>query len=255
MLDHCLSPSFRTALAHLLVTLKNRPPTTLHKTKPLPPALFIVSPASRRNHTQQEKEGGRGRQRRRLLARWLLRSYCMQTIAIIMVATCGCMLGRVMATAAARERINTIRRLQSNPALAFVAVPTPTGQTTVANWEDYRHRRNGHHSQHHQQQHQQIQLPRRHRSSSSTRINDADTGEFYANPKSYPDFESLGITSSVLLNRLTTKPGLGLTRPSAVQAAVFETISRGEEDVIVGAETGELILIFVCSTPYTVGFA
>jgi hypothetical protein len=167
----------------------------------------------------------------------------MQTIAIIMVATCGRMLGRVMANAAAGERINTIRRLQSNTALmAFVALPTPTVQTTVANWDDYRHRRNGYHSQHHQQQHQKIQLPRRHRSS-STRINDADTGEFFANPKSYPDFVSLGITSSVLLNRLTTKPGLGLTRPSAVQAAVFETISRGEEDVIVGAETGELILI------------
>lgn len=84
---------------------------------------------------------------------------------------------------------------------------------------------------------QQQQQQHRHRSS-STQVNDADTGEFYANPISYPDFSSLGITSPALLRRLTSPP-LGLKRPSAVQAAVFETISRGNNDVIVGAETGE----------------
>ena len=154
----------------------------------------------------------------------------------------GGMLGRVMANVA-RERINNIRTLHS-----FVALlPTPTGQTTViTDWEDYRHhrRRNCYQHQNHHQHHQILKLPRRHRSS-STHINDADTGEFYANPKSYPDFVSLGITSPILLNRLTAKSGLGLTRPSAVQAAVFETISRGEEDVIVGAETGEVLILFV----------
>ena len=171
------------------------------------------------------------------------------------------MLGRVIFANSARERINIrcIGRLQSltssslrlqsnsNNALAFVALPTPTGQTTIiTNWEDSRHhrRRNCYNYRHHAQQQQQIQSPRRHRTS-STRVNDADTGEFYANPKSYPDFVSLGIASSVLLNRLTSKSGLGLTRPSAVQAAVFETISRGEEDVIVGAETGEVLILFV----------
>jgi superfamily II DNA/RNA helicase len=41
---------------------------------------------------------------------------------------------------------------------------------------------------------------------------------------------------------LTSKP-LGLKRPSAVQAAVFETIIRGDDDVIVGAETGESRLL------------
>lgn len=80
--------------------------------------------------------------------------------------------------------------------------------------------------------------------SSFTQVNDADMGEFYANPKSFPDFSSLGITSSALLRRLTSPP-LSLKRPSAVQAAVFETISRGKHDVIVGAETGES---FVCLT-------
>ncbi len=61
-----------------------------------------------------------------------------------------------------------------------------------------------------------------------------DTGEFYANPETFPDFASLGITSPILLKRLSS---LGLTRPSAVQAAVFSTISKGE-DVIIGSETG-----------------
>lgn len=61
-----------------------------------------------------------------------------------------------------------------------------------------------------------------------------DSGEFYANPETFPDFASLGITSPILLKRLSS---LGLTRPSAVQAAVFSTISKGE-DVIIGSETG-----------------
>ena len=83
-------------------------------------------------------------------------------------------------------------------------------------------------------------LRRRYRSS-STKVNDADIGEFYANPESFPDFASLGITSSTLLKRLS-KP-LNLKRPSAIQAAIFDTVSRGDCDVIVGAETGECSLI------------
>eukprot|EP00584_Thalassiosira_punctigera_P024734 CAMPEP_0172553630 /NCGR_PEP_ID=MMETSP1067-20121228/51314_1 /TAXON_ID=265564 ORGANISM="Thalassiosira punctigera, Strain Tpunct2005C2" /NCGR_SAMPLE_ID=MMETSP1067 /ASSEMBLY_ACC=CAM_ASM_000444 /LENGTH=696 /DNA_ID=CAMNT_0013341845 /DNA_START=214 /DNA_END=2304 /DNA_ORIENTATION=+ len=73
--------------------------------------------------------------------------------------------------------------------------------------------------------------------SSETTHNDADIGEFFANPQTYPDFSSLGITSQSLLTRLSSPP-LSLQHPSAVQAAVFDTISRGENDVIVGAETG-----------------
>lgn len=117
--------------------------------------------------------------------------------------------------------------LFNNNCMAFVTLSGP-GQRIGVNG-DQKHRKCYH-------QHQ-LFTPRRHRSS-STRVNDADTGEFYANQKSFPDFSSLGITSPVLLKRLTSKP-LGLTRPSAVQAAVFETISRGDDDVIVGAETGE----------------
>ena len=64
-----------------------------------------------------------------------------------------------------------------------------------------------------------------------------DTGEFFANPLTHPTFASLGITSPALLHRLTSPTNLGLSRPSAVQAAVFETISKGD-DVIIGAETG-----------------
>lgn len=67
-------------------------------------------------------------------------------------------------------------------------------------------------------------------------VNDADKGEFFANSNIYPDFESIGITSAPLLKRLSSPP-LNLKRPTAVQAATFDTISRGE-NVIVGAETG-----------------
>ena len=77
-----------------------------------------------------------------------------------------------------------------------------------------------------------------HRYRSSTKVNDADTGEFFANPQSFPDFESLGITSPSLLKRLTSPP-LGLKRPSAVQAAIFDTVAKGNCDVIGGAETGK----------------
>ena len=85
-----------------------------------------------------------------------------------------------------------------------------------------------------------------HRYRSSTKVNDADTGEFFANPQSFPDFESLGITSPPLLKRLTSPP-LGLKRPSAVQAAIFDTLSKGDCDVIVGAETGKLCCIIMRS--------
>lgn len=71
---------------------------------------------------------------------------------------------------------------------------------------------------------------------SSEYINNADIGEFFANPTSYPDFESLGITSSSLLRRLEAPP-LNLKRPSAVQASAYDIILRGQ-DTIVGAETG-----------------
>ena len=79
-------------------------------------------------------------------------------------------------------------------------------------------------------------VSRRHRSSSQ--VNDADVGEFFANPETFPDFSSLGITSTALLNRLTSPPN-SLQRPSAVQASAYETIINGGNDVIVGAETGE----------------
>lgn len=70
-----------------------------------------------------------------------------------------------------------------------------------------------------------------------TPTSEADVGEFFANPATHPDFASLGITSPSLLQRLSSPP-LSLQRPSAVQAAVFDTIARGGNDIIVGAETG-----------------
>lgn len=113
---------------------------------------------------------------------------------------------------------NTVRSLSSINQMAFVTTLTQPEQRTISNKYDGIQQRQ-----------------RRYRS--STQVNEADTGEFLANPETNPDFASLGITSPALLNRLTSKP-LRLKRPSAVQAAVFDTISRGEKDVIVGAETG-----------------
>jgi hypothetical protein len=121
-------------------------------------------------------------------------------------------------------------RLLNNNCMAFVTSSEPVQR--ISNIGDQKHPCFHQH---------QVLLPRRHRSS-STRVNDADSGEFFANVKSFPDFPSLGITSPVLLKRLTSKP-LVLKRPSAVQAAVFETIIRGDDDVIVGAETGESRLL------------
>jgi len=60
---------------------------------------------------------------------------------------------------------------------------------------------------------------------------DASDG-FFANTT---DFASLGIQSKVLLKRIEE---LGLTRPTAVQAAAFGDISSRQGDTTVGAETG-----------------
>lgn len=144
---------------------------------------------------------------------------------VMVVGTCG--RGGLLG----RAGLTSVRLLNNNCAFATLS---DQGQRIIFNNGNQAHRRC------HRQD--RIVLPRRHRSS-STRVNDADTGEFFANPKSYPDFPSLGITSPVLLKRLASK-SLGLKRPSAVQAAVFETISRGNDDVIVGAETGAYNLPF-----------
>jgi superfamily II DNA/RNA helicase len=96
--------------------------------------------------------------------------------------------------------------------------------------------------------------------------NDTDgdglSSPFFASATAFPDFASIGIQSPVLLRRLEA---LGLTRPTAVQAAAFAMISsspppaspslshdhdqnkepdeqapeqRKQGDVTVGAETG-----------------
>lgn len=52
-----------------------------------------------------------------------------------------------------------------------------------------------------------------------------------------PDFESLGIQSPILLQRL--RDNLQIDRPTAVQAAAFSAIAGPTGgDVTVGAETG-----------------
>ena len=76
----------------------------------------------------------------------------------------------------------------------------------------------------------------------NTQTSEADVGEFFANAETHPDFSSLAITSPSLLHRLSSRP-LSLRRPSAVQAAVFDNISRGGNDVIVGAETGKFFQV------------
>lgn len=153
-------------------------------------------------------------------------------ISRVMGATRGRDVGRVAINARQIQiKINrqsghiTTRSLSST---AFISLSPPEQRI-----------KNNHDRHHQKQQQQQLIRPFHSKNRSSTRVNDADTGEFYANPESFPDFGSLGITSSALLKRLTSKP-LRLERPSAVQAAVFETISAGDNNVIIGAETGEL---------------
>jgi len=58
---------------------------------------------------------------------------------------------------------------------------------------------------------------------------------FYANEESFPSFESIGVKSVALLNRIETT--CKLSRPSAVQAAAYKPILSGK-DAVVGAETG-----------------
>jgi hypothetical protein len=163
----------------------------------------------------------------RIIATFVIIMVASACANVMVVGACGGRGGFL-----GRAALTSVRLLNNN-CMAFATLSEP-GQRTMSNSRDQVHRRCYHQDL--------IVLPRRHRSS-STRVHDADTGEFFANPTSYPDFPSLGITSPVLLKRLTSKP-LGLKRPSAVQAAVFETISRGNDDVIVGAETGEYDLLF-----------
>jgi len=65
--------------------------------------------------------------------------------------------------------------------------------------------------------------------------------DFYAPTDSFPDFESLGIQSPVLLQRIKTlfsdDDVNNNIRPSAVQSASFQLISSGK-DVVIGSETG-----------------
>jgi Superfamily II DNA and RNA helicases len=61
--------------------------------------------------------------------------------------------------------------------------------------------------------------------------------DFYAAPDQFPTFESLGIQSPILLQRVHNMLNGNTSRPSAVQAASFSAITSGK-DVSIGAETG-----------------
>lgn len=64
------------------------------------------------------------------------------------------------------------------------------------------------------------------------------TDDFFADADRFPSFNSIGIQSQVLLDRLENMlPNKDNFRPSAVQAASFAAISSGK-DVSIGAETG-----------------
>jgi len=105
---------------------------------------------------------------------------------------------------------------------------------------------------------QQLQLSRPSSSSSfktittirnlSTTDDTTNTPEsFYAPSNEYPNFESIGIQSPILLERIqtlfsmedttTTTAAATSSRPSAVQSASYPIISSGK-DVTIGAETG-----------------
>mmetsp|Transcript_18705 Transcript_18705/g.28394 ORF Transcript_18705/g.28394 Transcript_18705/m.28394 type:complete len:646 (-) Transcript_18705:62-1999(-) len=67
------------------------------------------------------------------------------------------------------------------------------------------------------------------------------TDDFFASPEKFPDFQTIGIKSPVLIQRINGMLNQSKTstkaRPSAVQAASFTAINSGT-DVNIGAETG-----------------
>jgi len=135
-----------------------------------------------------------------------------------------------------RRSVTSVRSQARQSSMAFVTAPHLMEKRigTDHDWYQTRHRR--------QQQtmcspFRQLSSSTQEETSTENTNNNADTGGFYANSQTHPDFASLGITSPSLLNRLSSPP-LRLGRPSAVQAATFDAISRGENDIIVGAETG-----------------
>ena len=89
--------------------------------------------------------------------------------------------------------------------------------------------------------------PTQHRPLSSLQATaDSDENEgsgFFADPGEHPDFESIGVQSPILIERvekmLATQFGMSPSdvRPSAVQAAAYPTIASGR-DLTIGAETG-----------------
>ena len=58
--------------------------------------------------------------------------------------------------------------------------------------------------------------------------------DFFAPPEE--TFESMGVTSPILLSRIMLH--MNLNRPTAVQAASYKVIAEGGNDVTIGAETG-----------------
>ena len=75
-------------------------------------------------------------------------------------------------------------------------------------------------------------------------VGNDDTSGFFADPSTHPTFESIGIQSPALLDRLecflspiSGHSPEGGVRPSAVQASTYDSISSGC-DVTIGAETG-----------------
>ena len=92
-----------------------------------------------------------------------------------------------------------------------------------------------------------LPTPTQHRPLSSLQATaDSDENEgsgFFADPGEHPDFESIGVQSPILIERvekmLATQFGMSPSdvRPSAVQAAAYPTIASGR-DLTIGAETG-----------------
>ena len=77
----------------------------------------------------------------------------------------------------------------------------------------------------------------------TTDSDDNEGSGFFADPGEHPDFESIGLQSPILIDRvqkmLATQFGMSPSdvRPSAVQAAAYPTIASGR-DLTIGAETG-----------------
>lgn len=141
------------------------------------------------------------------------------------------------------NRSRNVKRIQHHPFRIITEMNTPLLLHTFPSRPSQHNSYSTHHYHHH---HRRLFF-------SSTPKNmvqddnnaETNTNSFFAPTDQYPNFESIGITSSILLQRISEN--LKLERPSAVQASTFKELSgdKIKNNVIMGAETGSGVCIFL----------